>query len=170
MVVVDARIWALELRNTVSLLELPRDSCSKVLMMQWPEWTFDYFSDSRNMRLVDCEGEILCVCFVSYGEERKVRVEVSEIELMPSNQIKYVEKTDIGNRALFLSDVVNVPGSVSNNPERWGGKKNCVYYAHSASKNWSVLEVGQIAPKSLFNKTNRVTCSFPFWDFASVLQ
>ncbi|KAG0528479.1 hypothetical protein BDA96_05G015500 [Sorghum bicolor] len=64
---------------------------------------------------------------------------------------KWVQMEKLENYALFLSLDRRNPAFSCMNPERWGGKSNCVYVAKlfndaDPEETWTALEVGQSVP------------------------
>ncbi|KAF3339817.1 F-box-like protein [Carex littledalei] len=175
MVVVGRKIWVLECGERLSILELPQDLSSKVVfsVVRWPVWEWDNGRIFEDPRLVDCEGEMLCVCVTSIDAPINmtdhVRTKICRFDISADKK-RVVQIKSLGNRAIFLSAVLKVPGCVCNDPEKWGGKSNCIYYATNGKKKWVEMEAGVFAPEKLFKHSNRSTCSFPFWDFPSILQ
>ncbi|KAJ4780877.1 F-box domain containing protein [Rhynchospora pubera] len=160
---VGRRVWALELGN---MLDLPQYLCPKELVVQCP--THEIFPCFEKAQFVDCEGEILYVCFTPSNEtsngETEYKVEVFRVDMFDDHMI-LVKMDDLGDRALFLSDGVNATGCVCNNPERWGGKNNSIYYARD--DRWYRFEVGSFVS---WCKVSHTKCFNSFWHYASILQ
>lgn len=60
---------------------------------------------------------------------------------------KWIKVDDLGDNALFVSIDRRNPTFSCMSPEKWGGKRNCIYVAsQSADSNeaWSAFEVGQV--------------------------
>ncbi|XP_078151577.1 uncharacterized protein LOC144546864 [Carex rostrata] len=177
MVVVNKKIWVLEHGERLSILELPQDLSSKVIFSveRWPVWEWNNGRIFESPRLFECEGEILFVCLNDDGngpfflDNHHISTKICRFDISTDRK-KVVDFKRLGNRAIFLSAAMNVPGCVCNNPEKWGGKSNCIYYASTGKKKWVEMEVGAYVPEKLFKPGNRSTCSFPFWDFPSILQ
>ncbi|XP_066393478.1 uncharacterized protein [Miscanthus floridulus] len=73
---------------------------------------------------------------------------------------KWVKVDDLGDNALFVSFDRRNPTFSCLGPEKWGGKRNCIYIANpSADSNerWSVVEVGQVVldPKLCTNSAEK---------------
>ncbi|TVT98473.1 hypothetical protein EJB05_56238 [Eragrostis curvula] len=71
---------------------------------------------------------------------------------------KWVKVENLGNSALFVSLDRRNPTFSSMNPERWGGKSNCVYVAGAGSSEdsneaWTVVELGQEVPSTALCST-----------------
>ncbi|KAJ3685166.1 hypothetical protein LUZ61_014330 [Rhynchospora tenuis] len=166
IVVVGRKVWALELGN---MLELPQYLCPKELVVQCP--TQNILPSFENAQFVDSEGEILYVCFTSLNEEFfgeiKYKVEVFRVDMFDDHLI-LDKKDNLGNRALFMSNGANATGCVCNNPERWGGGTNCIYYA--SYEGWCLFEVGGFASWCPIYQVNDAKCFHPFWDYPSILQ
>jgi hypothetical protein len=79
---------------------------------------------------------------------------------------KWVQMEKLENHALFLSlDGRNLAISCMN-PERWGGKSNCVYFAKlfddaDPKESWTALEVGQSVPHRRVSDTMMYGLTFP---------
>ncbi|KAJ3685164.1 hypothetical protein LUZ61_014328 [Rhynchospora tenuis] len=110
IVVVGRKVWTLELGN---MLELPQYLCPKELVVQCP--TQNILPSFENAQLVDCDGEILYVCFTTSSGRfifvTKHKVEVFRVDMVDDHML-LVKKDNLGNRALYLSMAVNVPGCV----------------------------------------------------------
>lgn len=54
---------------------------------------------------------------------------------------KWVKVENLGNHAIFVSFDQRNPAFCCTDPERWGGKSNCIYVATQSKKNelWSSL-------------------------------
>ncbi|XP_025813476.1 uncharacterized protein LOC112890828 [Panicum hallii] len=62
---------------------------------------------------------------------------------------KWVKVDNLGNNALFVSFDRRNPTFSCMNPERWGGKSNCIYGASGSADSdeaWSAVELGQLLP------------------------
>ncbi|TVU46623.1 hypothetical protein EJB05_06170, partial [Eragrostis curvula] len=61
---------------------------------------------------------------------------------------KWVKVENLGNFSLFVSFSWRSPAFSCINPERWGGKSNCIYVANppDADEPWTVVELGQVVP------------------------
>ncbi|XP_004966597.1 uncharacterized protein LOC101778796 [Setaria italica] len=62
---------------------------------------------------------------------------------------KWVKVDNLGNNALFISFDRRNPTFSCMNPERWGGKSNCIYCAGASADSdeaWSVVELHQELP------------------------
>ncbi|XP_066399282.1 uncharacterized protein [Miscanthus floridulus] len=64
---------------------------------------------------------------------------------------RWVQMEKLENHALFISLDRRNPAISCVNPERWGGKSNCVYVARlfddaNPEETWTALEVGQSVP------------------------
>ncbi|KAJ4806568.1 hypothetical protein LUZ62_019134 [Rhynchospora pubera] len=166
IVVVGEKVWDLEFRKMLSIKEFPLYLCPKELVVQCPMQNI--LPCFENAQLVDSEGEILYVCFTPSNEtsngETEYKVEVFRVDMFDDHMI-LVKMDDLGDRALFLSDGVNATGCVCNNPERWGGKNNSIYYARD--DRWYRLEVGSFVS---WCKVSHTKCFNSFWPYASILQ
>ncbi|OEL18143.1 hypothetical protein BAE44_0020837 [Dichanthelium oligosanthes] len=71
----------------------------------------------------------------------------------------WVKVDNLGNKALFVSNDMRNPTFSCMNPERWGGKSNCIYGASTSADSdeaWNVVELGQVLPCTL----TAVGCSY----------
>jgi len=60
---------------------------------------------------------------------------------------KWVKVDDLGDNALFISFDRRNPTFSCPGPDKWGGKRNCIYIASPSADSkelWSVVEVGQV--------------------------
>jgi hypothetical protein len=79
---------------------------------------------------------------------------------------RWVQMEKLGNHALFLSLDRQNPTFSCMNPERWGGKSNCVYVARifddaNPEETWTALEVGQSVPQRCIVETVMCGLAFP---------
>ncbi|CAD6258678.1 unnamed protein product [Miscanthus lutarioriparius] len=79
---------------------------------------------------------------------------------------KWVHMEKLENHALFLSLDRRNPAFSCVNPERWGGKSNCVYVARlfddaNQEDTWTALEVGQSVPHHRIVETMMYGMTFP---------
>ena len=79
---------------------------------------------------------------------------------------KWVQMEKLENHALFLSLDGRNPAISCLNPERWGGKSNCVYVAKlfddaDPEESWTALEVGQSVPHRRVFDTMMYGLTFP---------
>ncbi|KAJ4780876.1 RNA-dependent RNA polymerase [Rhynchospora pubera] len=142
MIVVGSRVVVVGRRvwalELGNMLDLPQYLCPKELVVQCP--THEIFPCFEKAQFVDCEDDHMIL----------------------------VKMDDLGDRALFLSNGVNATGCVCNNPERWGGETNAIYYA--SYDRWFLFEVGGFAPWCPIYQVNTAKCFHPFWDYPSILQ
>ena len=62
---------------------------------------------------------------------------------------KWVKMAKLENLALFVSLDKRNPTFCCMNPERWGGKSNCIYVARlfeDLDETWTAVELGQSVP------------------------
>ncbi|KAG0528448.1 hypothetical protein BDA96_05G012700 [Sorghum bicolor] len=79
---------------------------------------------------------------------------------------KWVQMEKLENHALFLSLDRRNPAFSCMNPERWGGKSNCVYVARlfddaNQEDTWTALEVGHSVPHHRIVETMMYGMAFP---------
>ncbi|KAJ3685163.1 hypothetical protein LUZ61_014327 [Rhynchospora tenuis] len=169
IVVVGRNVWAFEFWNMLSIKEFPLYLCPKELVVQCP--TQNILSSFEISQFVDCDGEILYVCFTPSNESselgRQFKNEVFHVDILDDHMI-LVNKNNLGNQALFLSMAVNDPGCVCNNPERWGAKNNFIYYAKD--DRCYRFEVGGFVPHCTIYDVSQVKRFNSFWHYASILQ
>jgi hypothetical protein len=85
---------------------------------------------------------------------------------------KWVQMEKLENHALFLSLDRRNPAFSCVNPERWGGKSNCVYVARlfddaNQEDTWTALEVGQSVPHHRIVETMMYGITFPL-DYSQI--
>ena len=114
------------------------------------DWTEYWREDSvvgRNVMywLVVC-GDMFLMVDLSMSTDRPTvffRVFRLDFSIVPP---KWVKVENLGNHAIFVSFDQRNPAFCCTDPERWGGKSNCIYVATQSKKNdkpWTVVELGQ---------------------------
>jgi len=86
----------------------------------------------------------------NFGEPSVRYFEVFRLDLSVK-PAKWIQMKKLENLVLFLSLDRRNPAFSCMNPERWGGKSNCIYVARlfddaNPDETWTVLEVGQSVP------------------------
>ncbi|KAM0873894.1 hypothetical protein ACQ4PT_037778 [Festuca glaucescens] len=119
----------------------PKIHVQKVLV-SWAE--MPTIQNLNNLCLVVCGDKLLLVgCRGSFP----ARGDTFEAFLLDqsTDSPKWVKVEELGNWAIFIStDKQSQPLSFVN-PERWGGRSNCVYcYSHD-SEHWAAFELGRPA-------------------------
>ncbi|XP_037414897.1 uncharacterized protein LOC119277695 [Triticum dicoccoides] len=124
------KIYILQLAPQLGLQELPIEWCGgKIPSMHSKPF------------LVVCSDMLLMVCysllssFYSSGFCTLHRLDMS------TNPAKWVEMKKLDNWALFVAADIRTPPFSCVNPERWGGRSNCLYYTHH-SQPWGVRWLG----------------------------
>ena len=63
------------------------------------------------------------------------------------NGTRWVKQETLGNWAIFIGYDSRAQGLAIQNPERWGGRNNCVYFA-TGNRNgdwpWTVIKLGDV--------------------------
>lgn len=72
--------------------------------------------------LIECDGELLMLLFIPY-QMFKMNINIYKLDL---EKQKWVKKDKLNNWCLFV-DVVGKTGFSCKDPERWGGRSNCIY-------------------------------------------
>ena len=121
-----------------------------------------------NPWLVVCGDMLLMVDLaISFGESngsiRFFEVFRLDFSVKPA---RWVQLEKLENLALFISLDRRNPAVSCMNPERWGGKSNCVYVARlfddaDPEETWTVLEVGQSVPHHRVFDTMMYGHAFP---------
>ncbi|CAM0912388.1 unnamed protein product [Alopecurus aequalis] len=114
----------------------------------------------NNLCLVACGDMLLLVRCQGSFPARGDTFEVFRLDQSTASP-KWVKVEELGNWAIFIStDKRSQPLSFMN-PERWGGRSDCVYcYSHD-SEHWTAFELGKPAPS---------TGNFVFISCGSVVQ
>nr|CAB3490729.1 unnamed protein product [Digitaria exilis] len=76
---------------------------------------------------------------------------------------KWVKMEKLENQALFFSFDKRNPAFCCMNPERWGGKSNCIYVARltdDPDESWTAVELGQSVPNQ--GTTHNMMYGFAF--------
>jgi len=76
---------------------------------------------------------------------------------------KWVKMAKLENLALFVSLDKRNPTFCCMNPERWGGKSNCIYVARlfeDPDETWTAVELGQSVPNH--NTVHSIMYGFAF--------
>ncbi|KAF8706986.1 hypothetical protein HU200_030512 [Digitaria exilis] len=76
---------------------------------------------------------------------------------------KWVKMEKLENQALFVSFDKRNPAFCCMNPERWGGKSNCIYVARltdDPDESWTAVELGQSVPNQ--GTTHNMMYGFAF--------
>ncbi|KQK19782.1 uncharacterized protein LOC100835489 isoform X1 [Brachypodium distachyon] len=97
-----------------------------------------------NLCLVACGDMLILIRSRGSFPARGDTFEALRLDQSTDNA-KFVKVEELGNWAIFIStDERSQPLSLMN-PERWGGKSNCIYcYSHD-SEHWTAFELGKPA-------------------------
>ncbi|KAJ3695739.1 hypothetical protein LUZ60_001116 [Juncus effusus] len=150
MTVVGSRIYAMEINKIFSI------SMPELTVTQIP---VSYSGNEDRMyipshRLVNRNGELLSVCFLAdEPSESSMYWRLAVFRLDFTNpQPKWVKMESLGDWALFVNADMRVAGFACENPERWGGQSNSIYYSglgHEGFCSWSVWRLGdEVVSKS----------------------
>ncbi|VAH82123.1 unnamed protein product [Triticum turgidum subsp. durum] len=124
------KLYTLQLAPQLALRDLPAERCGgKTPSARSKPW------------LVVCGDMLLMVCYsVRFGLHGSGYSTLHRLD-MSTNPAKWVGMKKLDNWALFVAaDVRNPPFSCIN-PERWGGRSNCLYYTDD-SQLWGVHSLG----------------------------
>ncbi|XP_014753714.1 uncharacterized protein LOC104581658 isoform X2 [Brachypodium distachyon] len=116
-----------------------------------------------NLYLVACGDMLLLVgCRGSYPA-RGDTFEAFRLD-QSTEHAKWVKVEDLGNWAIFISTDERIQPLSFMNPERWGGKSNCIYcYSHD-SEDWIAFELGKPASHpDIFVFIGRCNIVQPMW-------
>ncbi|KAF7092881.1 hypothetical protein CFC21_095332 [Triticum aestivum] len=107
--------------------------------------------------LVACDDMLLMVsfqCSLSLGNAFKAfRLDLS------SKPAKWVEVEELKNWAIFISIDVRICPLCCINPERWGGRNNCVYYCSRDSEGWVAFQLGKPLQRDASNRSISILSS-----------
>ncbi|KAJ3695740.1 hypothetical protein LUZ60_001117 [Juncus effusus] len=179
MTVVGSRIYAMDKTNKLFTINMLPELSVTRLRVSWSGNEDRFYVPSH--RLVHCDGELLSVCFLAdKGQECTRNLKLKVFRLKFSNKkSKWVKIESLGNRALFVNADRRVTGFGCKNPERWGGKSNCVYYSGVTYKgSWSVWSLGKAVGdseilnwlKSKFYNTDENTRLDQIWAYPNILS
>ncbi|XP_078150318.1 uncharacterized protein LOC144545630 [Carex rostrata] len=94
-----------------------------------------------------CDGELLLLLLVpTHKESMYAQLEVYRLN-SSVNGTRWVKQETLGNWAIFVGYYSRVQGLAIQNPERWGGRNNCVYFATGNQNGdwpWAVLKLGDV--------------------------
>ncbi|KAJ4771190.1 F-box family protein [Rhynchospora pubera] len=93
--------------------------------------------------LVDYGGELLFLHLVSTEMMIGMQFEAFRLDLS-ANQARWVKMETLGNWAIFAGYSTQLQGLAVENPERWGGRSNCLYFATEVDDDrpWTVIKLG----------------------------
>ncbi|KAL6636564.1 hypothetical protein ACP70R_024136 [Stipagrostis hirtigluma subsp. patula] len=126
-----------------------------------------------NPWLVDCGDMLLMVdfslrslssdntMFEPKDYSRIFKVFCLDLSVKPA---KWVKMEKLENQALFVSFDKRNPAFSCMNPERWGGKSNCIYVARlfdDPDETWTAVELGQSVPNDSTLHNMMYDFSFP---------
>ncbi|KAF7098070.1 hypothetical protein CFC21_099837 [Triticum aestivum] len=124
------KIYTLQLAPQLSLQNLPLEWCHgktpRAFLNPW---------------LVICHDMLLLVCYnIRFPFQRSTFCTLHRLD-MSNNPATWVEMKKLNNWALFVPVDTRDPPFSCINPERWGGRSNCLYYAQR-SHPWGVRWLG----------------------------
>ncbi|TVT98464.1 hypothetical protein EJB05_56229 [Eragrostis curvula] len=111
----------------------------------------DIFKGSTfcNMWLVVCSDMLL---LIARAKDRYLAAKLIDLSSSP----RWVKVERLENWAVFLSRKADAPAFACKNPEKWGGRSNCVYFCNDSSdlqtdylktcnadKAWGVVQLGE---------------------------
>uniref|UniRef100_A0A0E0DVS1 SKP1-like protein n=1 Tax=Oryza meridionalis TaxID=40149 RepID=A0A0E0DVS1_9ORYZ len=131
--VIEYKLYTLQLA--------PKLRLKKIKTLWW-----DDMSECPYLRpwLVVCDDMLLIVdhyITLSFGAPVNYRPYRLDMSAKPA---KWVEVKKLENWALFIGGDARSPPFAFKNPESWGGRSNCLYYAHY-SQPWSLHGLGDDA-------------------------
>ncbi|XP_078151763.1 uncharacterized protein LOC144547037 [Carex rostrata] len=158
---VQGKVYALDSLDTLFVLDVSPQLHLRPLAVDGlgdRAFTFQRF-------LVVCAGELLLLLLVPTDELIYAQFEVYRLD-SSVNGTRWVKQETLGNWAIFVGYDCRVPGLAVENPERWGGRSNCVYFATgNGDGDWTVIKLGDVIDTSdpeslLFNAKFRNRLSF----------
>jgi hypothetical protein len=166
IVSLKGEIFAIDSLERLHRIQLePQLSMQEVAVV----WDADMFLGLCNAQwLVVCGDMLLLVHFslsidTFSGLPGTFNVFRLDLQVEPA---KWVKVDDLGDNALFVSIDRRNPTFSCLSPEKWGGKRNCIYIANpSADSNepWSVVEVGQVVHEPKLCGNNEKNRSHAHW-------
>ncbi|KAF7046237.1 LOW QUALITY PROTEIN: hypothetical protein CFC21_055283 [Triticum aestivum] len=113
----------------------------RMIGVSWGEISIRHLA---NLYLVACGDMLLLVGCRGSFPARGDSFEVFRLD-QSTEQAKWVKVEELENWAIITStDKRSQPLSFMN-PERWGGRSNCVYYYSHDSEHWAAFELGKPA-------------------------
>ncbi|KAF3328062.1 hypothetical protein FCM35_KLT06668 [Carex littledalei] len=124
---VQGKVYAMDSLHTLFVLDLSPQLHLRPLAVDGLRkrgFSFQHF-------MVVCDGEFLLLL------------------LVPTNEnVMYAQLEEtLGNWAIFVGYDSRAQGLAIQNPERWGGRKNCVYFATGNENGdwpWAVVKLGDV--------------------------
>ncbi|KAJ1689819.1 hypothetical protein LUZ63_013974 [Rhynchospora breviuscula] len=125
------RLFLLDLSPKLHLRQLAIDGTGV------RSFSFHYF-------LVDCGGELLFLHLVPTEKIAGRQFKAFRLDLS-ANRAAWVKMETLGNWAIFVGYGPQLPGLAVENPERWGGRSNSVYFATNGNDDrpWGVIQLGE---------------------------
>ncbi|KAJ3695742.1 hypothetical protein LUZ60_001119 [Juncus effusus] len=124
------KLYVSDLHPKLSLKDLVVDSLCEKTNFSLIDW------------FVDLGGELLFLQFKPGEEIMKARSTAFRLE-----NSSWVKMESLGDWAVFVAPDPRFPCLVCENPERWGGRKNCIYFARSNDHGiygaWAEMELGE---------------------------
>ncbi|KAJ3682998.1 hypothetical protein LUZ60_013225 [Juncus effusus] len=154
------RFYVCELHPNLSLKDLQVDSLLERINFSLIDW------------IVDLGGELLFLQFEQGEEMMKAQCVAFRLE-----KSSWVKMESLGDWAVFVGPDSSVPGLACKNPERWGGRKNCIYFARNnddgINGGWAEMELGEEVdicdPESPLSMSNSAEWPAPLWVYPQMV-
>ncbi|XP_078150315.1 uncharacterized protein LOC144545627 [Carex rostrata] len=141
--IMQGKVYVVDCRHTLFVLDLSPQLHLRSLAVDGLEErdsSFQHF-------LVVCDGELLLLLLVSTDAEMMdVQLEAYRFD-SSVNGTRWVKQETLGNWAIFVGYDSRAHGLAIQNPERWGGRKNCVSFTTGYQNGdwpWAVIKLGDV--------------------------
>ncbi|KAF3339820.1 F-box-like protein [Carex littledalei] len=138
---VQEKVYALDSLDTLFVLDVSPQLHLRLAVDGLGDWAFIF-----QRFLVVCDGQLLLLLLVPTDELIYAQLEVYRLD-SSVNGTRWVKQQTLGNWAIFVGYDCRVPGLAVENPERWGGRSNCVYFATEYGDGawpWTVIKLGDV--------------------------
>uniref|UniRef100_A0A453QFJ5 KIB1-4 beta-propeller domain-containing protein n=1 Tax=Aegilops tauschii subsp. strangulata TaxID=200361 RepID=A0A453QFJ5_AEGTS len=157
IVTFKGQVFGMDSGGTLFVVHLAPRIRVRMMGVSWGEISMRHLA---NLYLVACGDMLLLVGCRGSFPARGDTFEVFRLD-QSTEHAKWVKVEELENCAIFIStDKRSQPLSFMD-PERWGGRSNCVYYYSHDSEHWAAFELGK--PASSRN-------SFVFISSSNVVQ
>ncbi|XP_078150599.1 uncharacterized protein LOC144545909 [Carex rostrata] len=140
---VQEKVYVMDPQHTLFVLDLSPQLHLRSLAVDGLEerhFSFQHF-------LAVCDGELLLLLLVR-TDNKMMNVQFEAYRLDSSvNGARWVKQETLGNWAIFVAHESRAQGLAIPNPERWGGRNNCVYFATGNQNGdwpWAVIKLGDV--------------------------
>ncbi|KAF7105952.1 hypothetical protein CFC21_106718 [Triticum aestivum] len=113
----------------------------RMMGVSWEEISTRHLA---NLYLVACGDMLLLVGCQGSFPARGDTFEVFRLD-QSTEHAMWVKVEELENWAIFISTDKRSQPLSFRNPERWGGRSNCVYYYSHDSEHWAAFELGKPA-------------------------